>query len=391
MEDGKPYRNINFLLAGSCGLMAMMVVSMIVPAFPKIMEKFGVTSQQIGLMLTLSTLPAFILTPVAGVMVDRIGRKKLLVPSLFSFGILGVACAFAPNFNTLLVLRMLQGICGTPLSAAGIAIIGDLFTGQKRAEAMGEFTSLMYGGYIIYPLVGGALGVLSWSYPFIPFGVSIVLGFLVIAFLHCPEPSVKRSLKEYLGSGLNYMKSWKVVWVFLASVLTYVLLYGAFLTYFSLFLDERLKASPMLIGTVVSLLGLATAVASFQVGRLIKKFSVFTLIIVAFIIYAVTMALVPLSPMVWLCLGLALVYGIAHGLNLPSQSIIMAGAAPMENRAGLMAVNGMMMYLGMTLGPLIMGGIFSLGGLVNTFYWAALIALVIPAIAVIVGKKRLSK
>jgi len=389
MEDVKPYRNINFLLAGASGLMAMMTVSMIVPAFSEIIKRFSVTEQQIGLLLILSTLPALILTPVAGVLADRVGRKKLLVPSLFLFGLLGGACAFATSYNMLLALRVLQGICGTPLSAVAVAIIGDLFSGHKRAEAMGEFTAVMYAGYIVYPLIGGALAVWSWNYPFLPFFLSVVLGILVIVFLHCPEPGDQKSLKGYLGSGLRYLKSWKVIWVFSASMVTYILLYGAFLTYFSLFLGGHFNASPMLIGSVVSILGLATAVASSQVGRLNKKYSTVSLIGVSFIIYAVAMAIVPVSPAVWLCLAAALVFGFAHGLNLPCQSIIVAGAAPLENRAGLMAANGMMMYLGMTLGPLIMGGIFTLTSLNTTFFAAAVIALIIPVMALLIGKRRL--
>jgi MFS transporter, ACDE family, multidrug resistance protein len=391
MEDAKPYRNINFVLAGASGLMAMMSVSMIVPAFSKIAQHFAVTEQQIGLLMTLSTLPLLILTPVAGVFADRVGRKKLLVPALFLFGISGVACAFAPSYNTLLFLRVFQGICGAPLATVGIAIIGDLFTGHKRAEAMGDFTSIMYAGYVVYPLAGGALALLAWNYTFLPFALSIVLGLLVIVFLHCPEPKDKQSLKQYLGSGLHYMKSWKVVWVFSASVVTYILLYGAFLTYFSLFMAGRFNASSMLIGLDVSILGLATAISSSLVGRLNKKYSVFTLITVSFIIYAGAMVMVPLSPVIWVCLAAALIFGMGHGLNLPSQSIIVAGAAPIENRAGLMAINGTMMSLGMTVGPMIMGLIFSTTSLNATFYIAALIALVIPAIAAIVGKKRLSK
>ena len=164
MED-KVYRNRNFQIACSAGLMAMMMVAIIVPAFPRMVAALGITEQSVGLLITVYTIPSFLLTPLAGIMADRWGRRRLLVPSLFLFGIFGTACAFAPDFKTLLILRVLQGIGGAPLGGITGAIIGDLFSGQKRVEAMGLNTTVMYMGYIIYPLIGGALAGLELSLP----------------------------------------------------------------------------------------------------------------------------------------------------------------------------------------------------------------------------------
>jgi predicted MFS family arabinose efflux permease len=350
----------------------------------------GVTEQSIGLLITVSTLPSFILTPIGGVMADRLGRKRLLVPSIFLFGIFGGGCAFAPDFKTLLILRALQGMVSALMWGVLGAVIGDLFSGQKRAEAMGLNTTISYVGYIIYPLVGGALAGLAWNYPFLPFLLAIPLGFLTLAFLRCPEPKSEQSLRDYLGEALHYLKSLKVLWLFSASVLTYVLLYGAYLTYFSLLLGGRFQASPFIIGLFISIVGLITAMASSQVGRLSRRFSVVSLITGAFIIYALAMATISVLPSLWLCLLPTLLFGIAHGLNLPSQQVIAAGVAPFEHRAGFMAVSGTMIFLGMTIGPLIMGLVFSLTSLNITFLAAALIALIIPVMAIIIGKGKLS-
>ena len=386
----KIYQNRNFQVACSAGLMAMMMVAVIVPAFPKMVEALGVTEQSIGLLITVYTIPAFLLTPVAGIMADRLGRRRLLVPSLFLFGIFGVACAFAPDFKTLLILRVLQGIGGAPLGGITGAIIGDLFSGQKRVEAMGLNTTVMYVGYIIYPLIGGALAGLAWNYPFLPFVIAIPLGFVALAFLHPPEPKRQQSLKSYLGDALRYLKSLKVLWLFTATVITYILLYGAYLTCFSLLLGGRFQASPFTIGIFISCLGLVTAIASSQVGRLSKRFSPISLLIIAFAVNALAMGIIFVVPNLWLCLLPTILFGIAHGLNLPSQRVIAAGVAPLEYRAGFMAINGTMILLGMTIGPMIMGLFLRLTSLNTTFLIAALIALIIPIMAIIIGKEKLS-
>jgi len=390
MAEIKVYRDRNFQIVCAVGLIAMMAASMVVPTFPKIVEALGVSEQAIGLLITMYTLPGFLCAPVGGIIADRLGRKRLIVPSLFFVGIFGGGCAFAPDFNTLLVLRTLQGIAGGLSMGVGGAIIGDIFSGQKRAEAMGLNNAIMYLGYIFYPLVGGALAGLAWNYTFLPYLIAIPLGVIAIVFLHPPEPESKQSLGDYLGYALRYLKSLKVLWLFSAMVIAYIIFYGAFLTYFSLLLGSRFQASPFTIGLFVSAVGLITATTSFLVGRLSKRFSVVSLLLSAFTIYAFSMAIIPAVPNLWLCLLPMIFLGIAHGLNSPSQTFIAAGIAPLEYRAGFMAIHGTMRNLGMSIGPLLMGLIFSLTSLNVIFWTAALLAIIVPVMGFILGKEKLS-
>ncbi|MFC1901978.1 MFS transporter [Chloroflexota bacterium] len=390
MAEIKIYRDRNFQIVCGVTLLGMMMVAMIIPAFPKMVEALGVSEQIIGLLITAYTLPSFLLMPLAGIMADRLGRKRLLVSSLFLFGIFGGGCAFAPDFNTLLTLRVLQGIGGAPLVGIPGTIVGDLFSGQKRAEAMGLSTTVAYVGYIIYPLIGGALANIAWNYTFLPFIIAIPLGFIALIYLRCPEPKSEQGLRDYLGDTLHYLKNLKVLWLFSAAAITYILLYGAYLTYFGLFLGDRFHASPFTIGLFISIVGLMTAIASSQVGRLSKRFSAVSLIIGAFVIYALAMAIIPAVPNLWLCLLPAIIFGTAHGLNLPSQRFIAASVTPLEHRAGFMAIQGTMIRLGMTIGPPIMGLAFALTSLKVTFLIAAPIALIVPIMAIIIGKDKLS-
>ncbi len=389
MAEIKFYRNRNFQIAAGTNLIAMMIVAIIVPAFPKIVETFAISNQSVGLLITVFTLPAFLFGPLAGVMADRWGRKRLLIPSLFLFGIFGGACAFARDFNTLLILRVLQGIACAPIGGLGMTIIGDLFSGRQLADAMGLNHTIMYTGYIIYPLIGGALAGLAWNYPFLFFTLSIPVGIVAIIFLDSPKLKRKQSLREYLGYALHYMKSLKVLWLFLVSIITYILLFGAYLVYFSILLGDKFQASPFTIGLFISVMGLVTAIVSSQAGRLNRWFSPATVITGAFIIYAVSMGIIPMMPNLWLCLLPAIIFGIAHGVNLPNTLTMASQVTPLEHRAGFIAVQTTMILLGMTIAPLVMGLAFSLTNLTSTFLIGAVIALIIPIMAVSIGRKKL--
>jgi ACDE family multidrug resistance protein len=390
MAETKVYRSRNFQIVCGASLMGMMMAAVITPAFPTIVEALGISEQSIGLLISVFTLPNFLLIPVTGMMADRFGRKRLMVPSLFLFGIFGGACALAPDFKTLLILRGLQGIGAAPLLPICNAILGDLFPGQKRAEAMGLNTTVMYAGYVIYPLLGGALAGLAWNYAFLPFLTAIPVGIIALVSLHSPEPNSRENLKDYLRTALRYLKGLKVLWLFCATVITYILLFGAYQTYFSIFLEDRFGASPFTIGLFISIIGLVTAGVSSQLGRFSKRFSVVSLIIGAFVLYAVALAIIPVAPNLWFCVVPTIVFSIAHGLNLPSLNVIAAGIAPFEHRAAFMAMQNTMIPLGMTIGPLIMGLALSFTGLNGTFLIAAPIALVIPIMAAIIGKGKLS-
>ena len=390
MAETKIYRNHNFLIACGVNLMGMMCVAVIVPAFPQMVDALGIGEQSIGLVITTFTLPGFFFAPLAGVMADRLGRKRLLVPSLLLYGVFGGGCALAPDLNVLLILRVLQGIAGAPLIGIATAIIGDLYSGQQRVEAMGLNTTIMYSGYIVHPIIGGALAGFDWKFAFLPFLVSIPLGIIALTSLNCPEPESKQTLKEYLGDSLDYMKNLTAFWLFAAVIVTYILLYGGYLTYFGILLDSRFHATAFIIGLHISIVGLMTAIAASQVGRLSKKFSVVSIIIAAFVIYACANALIPVMPNLWLSFVPTVLFGIAHGLNLTGLQVIAASMVPLEHRAGFMNIFTTFVMLGMTIAPPITGLAFSLTGLNGTFIVVAIIALIIPAIAIAAGKKRLT-
>jgi MFS family permease len=71
------------------------------------------------------------------VLADRVGRKKIFVPSLVLFGIAGTDCAFARDFNLLLWFLFLQGIGAASLHSLTIALISDLYSGTRRTTAIG--------------------------------------------------------------------------------------------------------------------------------------------------------------------------------------------------------------------------------------------------------------
>jgi ACDE family multidrug resistance protein len=155
---------------------------------------------------------------------------------------------------------------------------------------------------------------------------------------------------------------------------TFIIVYGPLLTYLPLLMADSFSASPLTIGLFISVMSLVTAFTSSQLGKLTKKFPEATLLKTTFLLYGLSIFLMPFLPKLSAFLVPAIIFGIAHGMNIPCFQTILAGLAPMEYRGAFMSLNGMVLRLGQTLGPLLMGIIFSLWGLDATFYSGAVLS-----------------
>jgi ACDE family multidrug resistance protein len=389
MKAGKSlWKDTNLLIVFGVTLMAVMGVSSISPAFPKIQRELGITPNQVGLLITFFTLPGALLTPVVGIMADRYGRKKILVPSLFLFALAGTACTFIKDFNLILWMRAVQGVGAASLGSINSTIIGDLYEGERRVQAMGLNASVLSIGVASYPSVGGALALIGWNYPFLLSILALPVGLFALILLKNPEPRNSQTIKEYLSGAWSHLKNIKIAGLFSAGMLAFIIMYGAYLTYFTILMDKKFNASSLTIGIIMSVASLSNALTASQLGRIHRWLSMTTVLKISFSVYTLSMFLVPFMSNLWFLLIPAILSGMANGATLPSIQTSVAEIAPLEYRGAIMSLNNMMLRLGQTLGPPIIGIAYVYGGINATFFAAAGISLMVPVVATIYGTIR---
>ena len=381
-EASRPvWKDHNLHVVWGVTLMAVLGTSSVTPAFPRVVQELGVSPGQVVLLITFFTLPGALLTPVAGVLSDRFGRKTILVPSLLLFGIAGFSCALVRDFELLLGLRALEGVGAAALGSTNVTLIGDLFSGNRRTAALGYNSSILSIGTASYPAIGGALATLGWYYPFALPLVAVPIAVLVLFSLHNPEPEGDQGLKEYFRSVWEHAKNRRVLGLFVGTLVTFAILFGSLLTYLPILMSEFFGASPFVIGAVVATSSLTTALVSTQVGRLTSRFSERRLIRISFLVYAVALCAVPLAPNVWALLVATVVFGVAQSLNLPNAFSLLTAAAPKENRGAFLALNSTILRLGQTVGPLLMAAAAAGFGLGGAYLAAATLAVATSLLA----------
>src|SRR5690606_3491724 len=112
------------------------------------------------------TLAAFIL--LGGSLGDRHGRRRVFLIGVAWFALASLACGLAPNIETLVTARALQGIGGALLTPGALAILQSSFHADDRARAIGAWSGLGGIAGALGPLLGGwIVGLWSWRWVFL--------------------------------------------------------------------------------------------------------------------------------------------------------------------------------------------------------------------------------
>lgn len=369
------FLNPNLQIVFGITLMGVLGVSSITPAFPKIINQFGLSHQEVGWLVAVFTLPGIFLTPLLGLLADRWGRKRILVPSLFIFGIAGGACGLVRSFHLLLILRFFQGVGAASLGSLNVTLIGDLFSGEERVKAMGYNASVLNLGTASYPALGGVLATLGWFYPFFLPLFALPLAVVVCGRLQNPEPKAKKNLNQYLQQIGQSLKQKEIITILIASGISFIMLYGAYLTYLPILMEQSFAPPSWLTGLLMSGMSLTSALVSSQLGRLSRLVSQDNLFKAAFLIYGLAFLVFPLVPYLSTVLIPVFLLGLAHGICIPTIHTQLAQFAPAESRAVFMSLNGMVFRLGQTVGPLFMGFIAQNAGIEKVFPTASSLAV----------------
>jgi ACS family D-galactonate transporter-like MFS transporter len=168
-----------------------------------------------------------IMSPMAGLIADRINRKWLIVGSLFVWSGVTLSMGLATSFRQLYVLRAIMGISEALYIPAGLALIADYHRGSTRSLAVGIHMTGLYAGQALGGFGATVAHTWSWQTAFHSFGlIGIAYSVVLIIFLaekregtgEAKSPSTfhdgLNSVKRSLGMLLGIISFWVILFYF---------------------------------------------------------------------------------------------------------------------------------------------------------------------------------
>jgi EmrB/QacA subfamily drug resistance transporter len=200
------------LLITSVGLfMASLDLFIVNLALPSIAHDFGDASiSSLSWVLNAYAIVFAALLVPAGRIADRVGRKRVFVIGLLTFGAASAACAAAPSVAVLVAARVLQAAGGAMMLPATLGLILPAFPVEQRAVAVGIWSAVGGVAAALGPPIGGLLVELSWHWIFLV-NVPIALVTAAVAWRALDEvrepqaghrPDVIGAIALALGIGL---------------------------------------------------------------------------------------------------------------------------------------------------------------------------------------------
>ena len=199
------------IILGLLSLLGPFSIDMYLPAFPAIAEDLHATTAQVQ-----STLMAFFLAYGAsqifyGPAADIFGRRGPMLAGLGVYTLASIGCLLAPNIETLIVFRFVQGCGVAAVMVIPRAVIRDLYSGAQATQLMAMVMLVISVSPMLAPLAGSAIiEPFGWKAVFVAgalvAGLGTVLILSVLPETHAPERRSERAMGPLLSNYLTLLK-----------------------------------------------------------------------------------------------------------------------------------------------------------------------------------------
>ncbi len=368
--------------------------SMLIPEFPKIKTALSLSQFQVGLFITVFSISAGIAIPFLGYLCDKIGRLKVIIPSLIIYGsggiISGLAAVFISSpYKIMLFGRAIQGIGAAGTAPIVMALIGDIFQSEKRTEVLGIIESANGIGKVTSPLLGSLIALISWKalfffYAFLAFPIAASV------YLWGEEKKVQKQNGHYLKNIKKIIKEkgFSLIAAILSGMLVLFVLFG-FLSFFSDFLKEEYNINGLKRGIIITIPILFMSLTSYLNGFVLKKINKFfkLVILIGISLTAFSLFILNFINSLFYYVGIFALSGIGAGLVLPAVNTLVTSSTKAKQRGIITAFYGSARFTGVALGP----PVFSLLKNMNLhfmYFGSSLISILVFIVTIIFLKEK---
>jgi len=348
--------------------LTIMAGSIIAPVLNLMRDGLGVAPSSVGLIITTHGLFMALFSPLMGSIIDRKGTRRPYIAALLCYGIAGGSGLLINSFWVLLISRAFLGIGLAGIFAGINVLILNMYDGIERDRVMGWRGSAQSFGGVIWPLIGGALGTLSWRFPFAVYMLAIPIA--LFAIVGVPEPVIQQR------SGPQSQSATSVFTVFRESPVLFtiygLIFFGNLLLYsIVIFLPQLLEnfgiSSTFRIGLFITAMTAAAGVTAFIYGKIRSRFSYRVIVTIAAALWTVAFTTISQAPSSRIIAMAVALFGVSQGLIMPTVMVWVGAVVPPSFRGRFSSYLGTFGFIGQFLSPILFAPVFMLLGLRGVF------------------------
>ena len=363
------------ILLGLLSLVTVAAVALLAPVLPTIVGHFSqfdsAAEQKVLFAFSIPALMVAIFASPIGWVLDRIGRKLVLVVSLLVYGCVGMVPALMPEItlDQLLLSRIVLGIFEAAVMTSATTLIGDYYTGKDRQKWLILQTVFVSLSGIFFIGLGGFLGEMGWNVPFYAYGLFLIGVPFALFLLHEPQKGAEEAPAGAFP--------WRAVIGLYAFAFVVAIMFLIVPVQMPFVLNDLGVTSPQTIGLMTMANSIAIFVGSLCF-RLRADASFKANLIGGLWVIALGTALLVIGGSVPMTLVGAVLSGLAAGFLLPCIVTQIMMHLPFELRGRGTGRFNAFYFLGNFLSPLIVLAIAGvIGGLSNALIAIAIVAAVI--------------
>ena len=357
------------LITGSFPAVMVAAIAAAIPALEAQFADVPNAAYLARLVLVIPSLFLALLAPLAGLFIDRYGRRKLFGWSVALFGAAGGLGYFLNSLEGLLISRALVGIGCAGVTTTATTLVGDYYATRERQRFLGFRGGLTNIATIGIHALGGLLASIDWRVPFLLFFLTLLLVPAVVYSIYEPERTQPTTSSPAAGPA-----AWPVALLAMLYSLSTVhsALFMFVIVQIPFYLPDLGYSSTRLAGVALSVSSLGIALGSMSYGRLREVVKTpAAAFAVAYAIGAVGFAgIASATGPPWIFPAL-LLSGAGTGLMFVNGSVWVIESVGAEIRGRVVGGLTSCLFLGQFLSPFISQPIGSAYSLAHTYAGAA--------------------
>jgi DHA1 family tetracycline resistance protein-like MFS transporter len=332
----------------------------------------------IGVIVGAYSFAQFFFTPLLGRLSDRVGRRPVLLFSVFCSGLAFLGLGLANSLWWLLAARLFDGATGGNVSTAQ-AYIADVTTLENRAKGMGLIGAGFGLGFILGPGLGGLLSSYSIHAPFF-FAAALAFTNSILIYFFLPE-SLREKRQTSLNLGAHFRDVGRalrspalhtpVIILFIAT-----LAFGIFQPLFPLFAKTKYAYEPRHVSYLFVYSGLiGVLIQGGLLGRMVKTISEKTLLLAGMVMLIVAYLALPWTPALAPLLVMLGLMSIGTSLVSSLLPTLVSKRAPLSEQGSALGITQAAGSLARAAGPLLGGLMMAYGAQTTPFFACAALLL----------------